>query len=155
MNNCQEQETANDSLEKENHETIIYFLNCCGITCKTIDEIDGAIIPREKLLNDELYEKLKVDIPKLKYLLSSSIFTSVQKNASSTQKWPLINLVRQILRKFNYELVPKRICDGYTKDGIKKYKRLFEVKIIKSKPNESNKSNESNESIKTIQLDEL
>ena len=152
MSNCQEKEMANDSLEKENHKTIIYFLNCCGITCKTIDEIDGAIIPREKLLNDELYEKLKLDIPKLKYLLSSSIFTSVQKNASSTQKWPLINLVRQILRKFNYELVPKRICDGYTKDGVKKYKRLFEVKIIKYK---SNEPNEINESIKTIQLHEL
>ena len=46
------------------------------------------------------------------------------------QRWPLINLIRQILRKYNYQLVPKRVCDGYTKDGIKKYKRFFEVKKI-------------------------
>ena len=115
------------------NEIILYFLNTCGITCSDINEINEIIIPREILLNNEIYNKLKDDIPKLKPLLSSTTFTSVQKNASSIQKWPLINLVRQILRKYNYELIPKRICDGYTKDGIKKYKRLFEIKYTKIK----------------------
>ncbi len=117
--------------EKKENDIILYFFNSCGITCSNINDINGIIIPREKLLSDELYNKLKVDIPKLKSILSSTVFTSVQKNASSTQRWPLINLIRQILRKYNYELVPKRVCDGYTKDGIKKYKRFFEIKIIK------------------------
>jgi hypothetical protein len=129
--NIEKKDTDNEkNCEEKNNETILYFLNSCGIICSTVDEINDVIIPREKLLNDELYNKLKVDIPKLKPILSSTVFTSVQKNASSTQKWPLINLIRQILRKYNYELVPKRVCDGYTKDGIKKYKRFFEVKII-------------------------
>lgn len=127
-----EKEKEKDPEVKKN-ETILYFLNTCGIICSTIDEINGIIIPREILLNNEIYNKLKDDIPKLKTLLSSTTFTSVQKNASSIQKWPLINLVRQILRKYNYELIPKRICDGYTKDGIKKYKRLFEIKYTKIK----------------------
>jgi len=61
-------------------------------------------------------------------LLSSSVYTSMQKDADKHQKWPLINLIRQILRKYNYQFLPKRVCDGYTKDGIKKYKRFFEVK---------------------------
>ena len=111
-------------------DVILYFLNSCGIVCTNINEINGIIIPREKLLNHELYDKIKIDIPKLKSLLSSTTFTSVQKNAAATQKWPLINLIRQIIRKYNYELFPKRICDGYTKDGIKKYKRFFEIKKI-------------------------
>ena len=51
-----------------------------------------------------------------------------QKNAEKNQKWPLINLIRQILKQYNYELKPKRHADGYTKDGQKKYKRLFEIK---------------------------
>jgi hypothetical protein len=109
-----------NSSEEKQTETIIYFFNKCGLTCTKIEELNGLVISRESLLNDTLYNSLKIDIPKLKSVLSSTVFTSVQKNAANTQKWPLLNLVRQILRKYNYELVPKRICDGYTKDGVKK-----------------------------------
>jgi hypothetical protein len=122
MNNLEEQDT-NESKEK----IVFYFLNNCGINVTSLENID-TIIPREILLNDVLYEKLKADIPKLKGILSSTQYTSMQKNADKSQKWPLINLVRQILHKYNYQLVPKRVCDGYTKDGVKKYKRFFEVK---------------------------
>ena len=109
-------------------EIIIYFLNICNIKCSNLDEINGIIIPREILLSDEIYDKMKKDIPKIKHILSSSTYTAVQKNADKSQRWPLINLIRQILRKYDYKLEPKRVCDGYTKDGIKKYKRFFEIK---------------------------
>jgi len=112
-------------------ETIISFFNTCNIKCNVIDDINGLIIPRESLLDPILYQKIKPDIPKIKQIMSSSLFTSVQKNADKSQKWPLINLIRQILRKYDYNLDPKRVCDGYTKDGIKKYKRFFEIKKIK------------------------
>lgn len=119
-NNC-------DNFE-ENEKIIIYLLNTCGILCKNLKELNGIIIPRETLLNDSIYDKVKKDIPKLKSVLSSTVYTSMQKDADKNQKWPLINLIRQILRKYNYQFVPKRVCDGYTKDGIKKYKRFFEVR---------------------------
>ena len=93
-------------------------------------DLNGIIVAREILLRDNIYDKLKKDIPKLKQVLSSTIYTSMQKDAYKTQQWPLINLVRQILRKYNYHFVPKRVCDGYTKDGVKKYKRFFEVKGV-------------------------
>ena len=146
-----------DNLEKNNQkeklDIILYFLNASGIKCSNIQEINGIIIPREYLLNDQLYQKLKEDIPKLKNCLSSTTFTSVQKNASTTQKWPLINLIRQILRKYNYELLPKRVCDGYSKDGIKKYKRLFEIILIKDKTNikDFEKLQNDNSDTKTIE----
>ena len=89
--------------------------------------MDGHIIPRETLLDHAIYDKIKCDIPKIKHLLSSTKFTAVQKDADMTQKWPLLNLIRQILRKHGYLLIPKRVCDGYAKDGTKKYKRFFEV----------------------------
>jgi len=112
-------------------ETIISFFNTCNIKCNVIDDINGLIIPRESLLDPILYQKIKPDIPKIKQIMSSSLFTSVQKNADKSQKWPLINLIRQILRKYDYNLDPKRVCDGYTKDGVKKYKRFFEIKKFK------------------------
>jgi hypothetical protein len=54
--------------------------------------------------------------------------TSLQKNASKSQKWPLLNLVRQILSIYNYQMEPIRKSDGYTLEGVKKYKRFFQIK---------------------------
>ena len=61
----------------------------------------------------------------LKQFFSSSYMTALQSTADSHQRWPLLNLVRQLLCAFNYKLIPKRVCDGYTSDGKKKYKRMF------------------------------
>ena len=54
--------------------------------------------------------------------------TSLQKNADKIQKWPLLNLARQILSFYNYKMEPIRKSDGYTLEGVKKYKRFFQIK---------------------------
>jgi len=74
----------------------------------------------------------------LKEVYSSSYMTSLQKTATSTQKWPLINIIRQILKTLDYSLTPVRISDGYTKAKKKKYKRLFKIEKMKSINGEEN-----------------
>ena len=66
----------------------------------------------------------------LKKKLSSSFLTSLHKEAKIKQKWPLLNLVRQILHVYKYKMDPIRKADGYTKDGVKKYKRYFLIRKI-------------------------
>jgi len=127
LNDLNDSNDSNDSTDL-NDTIVLNILNTCGITSSDMKDLDGITIFRETLLNDATYDKLKTDIPKLKSILSSTSFTSMHKNADASQKWPLINLVRQLLRKYNYNLIPKRVCDGYSKAGIKKYKRLFEIK---------------------------
>ena len=111
------------------------ILNASGIYFNSIADLEGIFFPREQLLSDLKYEEIKKYIPELKKKFSSSFMTSLQKKAETNQKWPLINLIRQILTVYNYHLTPIRKCDGYTADGIKKFKRYF--KIIK-KCNTSN-----------------
>jgi len=103
------------------------ILNKCGIIFENEIEINGILIPREVFMNNEKYKELKSDIEGLKELLSSSSLTALQKNADKRQKWPLLNLVRQILSSYKYDMKPIRKSDGYTPDGIKKYKRFFQV----------------------------
>ena len=81
----------------------------------------------------ELYNNIKIDISDFKSILNSSVYTSMQKNAEQNQRWPLLNLIRQLLRRYDYDLIPKRQADGYTKDGKKKYKRSFEIKKKENK----------------------
>jgi len=94
-------------------------------------DVNGLLIPREVLLDDTTYDKIKINIPLLKQFFSSSDMTSLQSHADTQQRWPLLNLIRQILRAYNYKLVPKRLCNGYSSDGKKKYKRMFIIEKMK------------------------
>jgi hypothetical protein len=104
------------------------ILKIIGIDFNEIEELNGLTIWREQLLSDPKYEEIKKLLPELKKIYSSSFMTSLQKNADKSQKWPLLNLVRQILNVYDFKMEPIRKSDGYTLEGIKKYKRYFLIK---------------------------
>lgn len=116
--------------ENEKNIIIINFLNVCGINFKTISELDGMILYRDNYIFSNNYEKIKPSICELKNFLSSSVYTSLHTDADKKQRFPLVNLIRQILKSINHKLTPKRVSDGYTTDGIKKYKRIFIIQKI-------------------------
>jgi len=108
-------------------ETSKQILLAVGVKLDGLEDLNGQIIPREVLLSDSKYNAVKILIPELKATFSSSIMTSLQSNASKEQSWPLLNLVRQILSMYKHNMKPIRKSDGYTKEGVKKYKRFFEI----------------------------
>ena len=118
-----------------------------GLKFEILNDLDGLLVPREKLLDNKKYEEIKTCIPELKKIFSSSCMTSLQKNADKIQKWPLLNLSRQILSFYNYKMEPIRKSDGYTLEGVKKYKRFFQIK----KNNIENSV--TNDDIKIINID--
>ena len=116
-----------------NKQIIKDFLNKCSIVFDEFSQLDGMLIPRDLLLSNEKYESIREDIEKMKKLYSSGSLTALQKNAEASQKWPLLNLVRQILKSNNFKMDPIRKSNGYTKEGKKKYLRFFAIKQIKNK----------------------
>jgi hypothetical protein len=133
-------------IEENSLKLIKVFLSQCGIEFENFQDLDGMIIPREILLSENTYLKIKPMILELKKIFSSSSHTSMQMIAFKKQRWPLINLVRQVLRSCEYSLAPKRICDGYGKDGQKKFRRIFIInklnkKIISIHNQENNEEN--------------
>jgi len=127
---------------------IIEFLKKCKLQLEDETQLDGQLIPRDILLSPNTYEEVKAEIAVLKKKFSSSALTSLQSGAQKEQKWPLLNLVRQILRVeqkwpllnlvrqilrvCNYKMEPVRRSDGYDDEGKKKYKRFFLVKKLKA-----------------------
>lgn len=89
-------------------------------------------IPREQLLNDSKYEESAKVIPELKHHMSSSYMTALQSNALANQKWPLINIVRQLLKHTGYRMIPIRKSNGYSKDGKKLFRRFFRIEKYKT-----------------------
>ena len=106
---------------------VLNFLNLCGIHSVSIQSLDNIIFERNILLNQDTYQKVREKIPEIKNLFSSSYLNSLHKNAMDNQKWPLINIVRQILNSIGFKLVPIRKANGYTKDKQKIYKRFFKI----------------------------
>lgn len=123
---------------------VINILHLLGIYSNNLNNLNGYLIDREKLIDIELYNKIKIYVPYLKKYLKTTFFTATHKNAEVKQNWPLINLTRQILKIYNYKLIPKRISNGYTNTGIKLYKRIFEIKLIECELTEENEENMEN-----------
>lgn len=89
--------------------------------------IEDQLILRDPILDNTIYNSIKTQFPNLKQIFSSSLLTSLHKEAGKNQKWPLLNLVRQILNVYGYNMKPIRKSDGYTADGVKKFKRFFQI----------------------------
>tara|TARA_B100001057_G_C22057384_1_gene646929 strand:+ start:154 stop:498 length:345 start_codon:yes stop_codon:yes gene_type:complete len=110
--------------------------DCIKNILETIDisyqilENNEIIIERDIFLSMNSYNNVKKHIPQLKKIFSSSFLTSLQKNALDKQKWPLLNLIRQILKKNNYIMNPIRRSNGYTQEGKKLFKRFFIIKKL-------------------------
>ena len=86
---------------------------------------NNIVILRDTLLNDQLYESIKPTLLDLKHSISSTKHNCLHKNANESQRWPLINLVRQILHHYGFKMEPFRKC--VTKNGVKIYTRYFRV----------------------------
>ena len=115
---------------------IIDFLKKCNIHIVKYDDLDGMFVPRELFLDKTKFQSLSNDILELKKDIYSSGLTAFQKNADKNQKWPLLNIVRQILKTLGYSMNPGRKSDGYTLEGKKKYTRHFVIKKLIKKPKE-------------------
>ena len=104
------------------------ILNISGINFEGVEELNNQMFERDLFLRGDLYEKTKPFIPEVRKIFSSSLLTSLQETAIGSQKWPLLNLVRQILNGHGFIMEPFRKCDGYDKDGKKRFKRFFVIK---------------------------
>lgn len=115
---------------------LLSILKKTNIIIENENFINGMIIPRDILLVKEKYLELEDEINNIKKKFSSSRLTALQKTAKTNQKWPLLNLVRQLLKASNIKMTPKRQSNGYDETGKKKFKRFFileKMKLIEEK----------------------
>ncbi len=122
-----------NSAKSDEIAVILKILNLSGFVVENMKMLNGLSIPRDLLLSNEKYEVVSDYLEKLRKLkkYSSSTLTSLHGGAIKKQKWPLLNLVRQILKVENYRMVPFRKTDGKDKNGKKKYVRFFLIERMK------------------------
>jgi hypothetical protein len=100
---------------------------CAALHIQPHELQDGLVIPRDMLISPEKYEQLKPHVVNLKKIFSSKCMTSMHACAEYNQKWPCLNLVRQVLKRMGYDIQPERRCAGRDEAGKKLFERFFKV----------------------------
>ena len=113
-------------------ETIKSLFKIINIDINNIEDLMSLEIDRDKLLTNKVNEECEKLVEKCKLHYNSSKLTSLHKNRLEKQKFPVINLFRQILKCHDLKLQPKVTSIGYHKNGKKIIKRSFQIKNSKS-----------------------
>lgn len=121
-------------IQQDYHQEAIFdFLKSAGLLLENdTNELVGQVIPRDLLVSQHKYEECLPKLILLKSWMSSSRLSCLQSTAKNSQRWPLLNAVRQILRLHNFKMTPFRLSDGYAKDGKKIIRRYFMIEPFKT-----------------------
>jgi hypothetical protein len=111
----------------ENMEKELMTFICGALNIQPNELKEGVIVPRDMLIDPAKYEKLKPHIASLKKIFTSKTMTSMHSSAEYTQKWPCLNLVRQVLKRMGYDIHPERRCAGRDESGKKLFERFFQI----------------------------
>ena len=109
-------------------EEIVKILAVLGISVKTEKDLFDVLIHRDDLLRVDIEQRLAEFVDSLKEKYKSSMLNCLHKNRETKQKFPAINLVRQILKCNGYQLKPLVFSKGYSKhNGKKLVERNFKI----------------------------
>ena len=107
---------------------IILLFSLFHINIESLDELNGITIERNMLLDSEKYNIIQHNyICNFKQIFSSKSMTSLHSNTEK-QKWPLINLFRQLLKACNFKMIPFKKHHNYDSNKKKIFKRYFLIK---------------------------
>ena len=110
---------------------LIKIFSILGYNITELNDLTDITIYREKLINKKITDKLLELVPELKKVYNTGYLNCLHDNSIYKQKFPAINLIRQILKCNYMKLVPKIISNGYEKlSGKKKTIRLFVIEKI-------------------------
>ena len=93
-----------------------------------LDDLFSLTISQDKLKDKELINKLYEKIDDLKIFYNSNMLTCLHKNSLHKQKFPALNMLRQICKCNGLKLYPFTISRGYDKvSGRKIIDRYYKI----------------------------
>ena len=130
--NIQELEKQLDNTEKSSdqlkEELLVKLLNLMKIECNNIKEALGTIIEQSQIKNFELDKTCFGYVEELKKFYKSNMLNCLHKNSLSKQKYPAVNMLRQILKCNDLKLKPFTVSRGYDKsNGRKLVDRFYNI----------------------------
>ena len=101
------------------------------LNVNNLDDLFSLTISQDKLKDKELINKLYEKIDDLKIFYNSNMLTCLHKNSLHKQKFPALNMLRQICKCNGLKMYPFVISRGYDKvSGRKIMDRYYKITPI-------------------------
>lgn len=123
IKSIEENKTENSEQKLELLRSLLKVIN---IEMTDRETLNGTSFERDILLTEDVIHKYYSMIKKLKTTYTSDILTCLHVNSVLKQKFPAINMLRQILKCNHFKLKPVVITLGYS-GNIKLVKRYFKI----------------------------
>ena len=107
-NKLKKKDLKGDLKKKFKIELLKKFMLIVGLK-----SLNNQIILFDKLTDPKIVTKLRKEVNNLKKVYQSDKLTSLHKNAKTKQKFPGINIFRQILKENGFKMVPRVQSMGY------------------------------------------
>ena len=131
---------------------LVELFDALDIKIETREDILNIILRQDTLKDRNLIEELYRKAPNLKSFYNSSKLTCLHKNSLDKQKFPAVNMYRQLLKCNNLRMEPYVVSKGYNKHSGKKIvERFYRIKDISSITDEQNKVENSNSDLNKIE----
>ena len=116
---------------KKKFELLVSLLKVINIDATERELLNGISLERDILLKEDVIKKYYNMIKRLKTKYTSDMLTCLHMNSVLKQKFPAINMLRQILKCNNFKLKPVVVTLGYC-NNIKMVKRYFKIEDMLS-----------------------
>ena len=114
--------------KKKQLELLLQLIKILKYDVENISELTNLTIQRDMLLRKDITKQYLDLIPEFKLVYNSAYLNCLHDNSILKQKFPAINLLRQVLKCNHMNLTPKIISNGYEKvTGKKKVNRVFMI----------------------------
>ena len=128
---------------------LVELFDAIDIKIKTREDLHTIILRQDTLKDRNLIEELYRKAPNLKSFYNSSKLTCLHKNSLDKQKFPAVNMYRQLLKCNNLKMEPYVVSKGYNKySGKKIVERFYRIKELSQKDSENDNLEEIKESLK-------
>lgn len=113
-------------------EKLLYkIFKILGYDIYSSDDILNVTFSQDQIKNKDLVEKLYHLKDELKEEYKSEMLTCLHKNSLDKQKFPALNMIRQICRCNELKVKPFVVCKGYNKHtGQKITERYYKIELI-------------------------
>ena len=119
--------------ETQKYELLLKLLKIINIDIEEKNSLLNYTFERDILLEQTVVDKYYDMIKNLKENYTSDVLTCLHMNSTIKQRFPGINMLRQILKCNGLKLKPKVVSMGYIGD-VKIVKRFFTIVPIDPKP---------------------
>ena len=114
--------------KKKQIELLLRMFKLLNYDIEDVSELTNVTIQRDILLHKNTKQKFLDLIPEFKLVYKSSYLNCLHDNSIYKQKFPAINIMRQVLKCNYLSLTPKIVSNGYEKvTGKKKVSRIFTI----------------------------